>query len=99
MAALYRAPPAAALRVEAVDAVTLIYHRASGITHVVGAPVPEILAALSVEELSGEGMSAAELLARLGRDYDLVDADADALSARLDELVAAGLVEMLEGPA
>jgi len=54
---------------------------------------------LSVEELSGEGMSAAELLARLGRDYDLVDADADALSARLDELVAAGLVEMLEGPA
>lgn len=94
MTALYRAPPAAALRMEAVDAVTLIYHRASGITHVVGAPVPEIL-----DALSGEGMSAVELLARLGRRYDLVDADADALSARLDELVAAGLVEMLEGPA
>ncbi|RYY46330.1 MAG: HPr-rel-A system PqqD family peptide chaperone [Sphingomonadales bacterium] len=85
----YRAALPATLRIVPLDALTVIYHRASGITHVVDAPVPEILAALS-ETLSLDG-----LLAKLARDYDLLDADPIALAARLDELAAAGLVERL----
>jgi len=86
---LYRAAPAATLRIVPLDALTLIYHRASGITHVVDAPVPEILEALA------EPLGIDLLLARLAAGYDLLDADPAALAARLDELAAAGLVERL----
>ncbi|RYD98796.1 MAG: HPr-rel-A system PqqD family peptide chaperone [Sphingomonadales bacterium] len=85
----YRAASPATLRIVPVDALTLIYHRASGITHVVDAPVPEILAALA------EPLTVDALLTRLAEEYDLLDADALALAVRLDELVAAGLVERL----
>ncbi|RYD56151.1 MAG: HPr-rel-A system PqqD family peptide chaperone [Sphingomonadales bacterium] len=88
-ASLYRAAPPASLRIVPLDALTLIYHRASGITHVVDAPVPEILEALA-EPLGVDG-----LLAKLAADYDLLDADREALATRLDELAAAGLVERL----
>ena len=86
----YRAASPATLRIVPLDALTLIYHRASGITHVVDAPVPEILEALADEALSVDA-----LLAHLARDYDLIDADPMALAVRLDELAAAGLVERL----
>lgn len=85
----YRAAPAATLRVEPLDALTLIYHRASGMTHLVDSPVPELL------ELLAEPMTADAALAALGARFELVDADAGALAARLDELVASGLVERL----
>lgn len=84
----YRAASPATLRIVPLDALTLIYHRASGITHVVDAPVPEIL-----EALGTRGLSVADLLKRLTADYDLIDADHAALAMRLDELVVAGLVE------
>ena len=84
----YRAADPATLRIVPLDALTLIYHRASGITHIVDAPVPEIL-----EALGGEALSVDALLARLGERFDLADADPMALAIRLDELVAAGLVE------
>ncbi|WP_240501998.1 HPr-rel-A system PqqD family peptide chaperone [Sphingomonas panacis] len=87
MAAVYRAARADALRIVPLDAFTAIYHRASGITHLVGPPAPEILAALGPD-----GLTLGELIARLGESYDLLDADEAALGARLDELVAAGLV-------
>jgi PqqD family protein of HPr-rel-A system len=65
----------------ALDALTVLYHRRSAATHIVAEPVPEILAAL------GEGDADLDALARrLGVD------DREALSARLDELVATGLV-------
>jgi PqqD family protein of HPr-rel-A system len=86
---LYRAASPATLRIVPLDALTLVYHRASGITHIVDAPVPEILDALA-EPLSVDG-----LLARLAEQFDLPDADALALAVRLDELVSAGLVERL----
>ena len=86
----YRAAPPATLRIVPLDALTLIYHRASGITHIVDAPVPEILEALGVE-----GLSLDELLARLAEDYALVDPDPAALAMRLDEMAAVGLVERL----
>lgn len=86
----FKAAPPEALRIVPLDALTLIYHRASGITHIVDAPVPEILEAL------GQGpLSAPDLLARLAERFDLVDADPSALAARLDELIATGLLERL----
>ena len=84
----YRAAPPATLRIVPLDALTLIYHRASGITHIVDAPVPEIIEALGEEALSID-----TLLARLSERFELADADPMALAIRLDELVAAGLVE------
>lgn len=88
MTAQYYAPPPSALRVVALDALTAIFHRPSCQTHIVAPPVPEILALLA------EGpMDDATLLARLHDTYDLADGDAAALRARLDELVAIGLIE------
>jgi len=84
---LYRAARSDALRIVPLDDFTAIYHRASGITHLVASPAPEILAALN-----GAGLTLAGLTARLSERYDLLDADEAALAARLDELVAAGLV-------
>jgi PqqD family protein of HPr-rel-A system len=84
----YRAAPAATLRIEPLDSLTLIYHRTSGITHVVDSPVPELIAVL------GDGaLTLGEVLAALAAAHDLVDPDPGALAARLDELVDAGLVE------
>nr|WP_302054039.1 HPr-rel-A system PqqD family peptide chaperone [Sphingomonas tagetis] len=66
----------------------MIYHRSSGITHVVDSPVPELLAVLGSDALTLD-----ETLAALAEAHDLIDPDAGALAARLDELVEAGLVE------
>jgi PqqD family protein of HPr-rel-A system len=88
MATLYRAASPDSLIVVPVDLLTAIYHRASGQTHLMASPAPEILEALAAAPLD-----AAALLAKLRTDYDLVDADAAALIARLDELVETGLVE------
>lgn len=84
----YRAAPSATLRIEPLDALTLIYHRASGITHLVDSPVPELL-----DLLAGEQLTLDQLLNALTERFDLVDPDAAALAARLDELVASGLVD------
>jgi PqqD family protein of HPr-rel-A system len=85
---LYRAAPADALRVVPLDDFTLIFHRPSGLSHLVTAPAPEIL------DLLGEGpLTRDALLAGLGERFDLGDGSAEALDARLGELVAAGLVE------
>ncbi|MCX8477229.1 MAG: HPr-rel-A system PqqD family peptide chaperone [Sphingomonas sp.] len=86
----YRAAAPEALRIVPLDALTLVYHRASGITHIVDSPVPEIL-----ETLASRPLSAPDLLARLAERFDLVDADPHALAVRLDELAAVGLVERL----
>ena len=86
----YRAALSSTLRVVPLDALTLVYHRASGITHIVDAPVPEIL-----EALGDEALTSAALLARLAERFDLGDPDPTALAVRLDELAAAWLVERL----
>lgn len=83
----YRAADGASLRIVPLDVLTAIYHRASGQTHIVEAPVPEILAALGDEVLDVNA-----ILDRLARDYALVDPDPAALADRLEELAAAGLV-------
>ncbi|WP_239987592.1 HPr-rel-A system PqqD family peptide chaperone [Sphingosinithalassobacter portus] len=86
----YRAAAPETLRIVPLDALTLIYHHASGMTHVVDAPVPEIL-----ETLGDKAMTGAQLLAQLSQAFDLGDADPAALTLRLDEMVASGLVERL----
>ena len=86
----YSAAGSVTLRTVPLDSLTLIYHRASGITHVVDTPVPEIL-----QMLGEEALTAPVLLARMADRFALVDADSAALDARLEELVVAGLVERL----
>lgn len=88
MTARYRAAPPDTMLAAPLDLLTAVYHRASGETHLLAQPAPEILAVLA-----GGEMTAAALLDRLRADYDLIDSDDAALAARLDELVATGLVE------
>ncbi len=73
-----------------MDPFVAVFHRASGITHLLTEPAPEILAALHPDPLTE-----AALFARLAQAYDLADGDRDTLAERLDELVATGLVEAL----
>ena len=80
----WRAPPAGELLIVPLDEIVAIFHRGSGITHLVASPVPELLAALS-----GEWRTLADLDAM----FDFVDGDNAALVARLEELAVAGLVE------
>jgi PqqD family protein of HPr-rel-A system len=78
----YRAPANGVLRRVRLDSMTAIYDRRANATHVVAEVVPAILDAL------GEGEADLDALAaRLGTD------ERDALSERLDELVATGLIE------
>ncbi|WP_242008124.1 HPr-rel-A system PqqD family peptide chaperone [Sphingomonas ginsenosidivorax] len=84
---IYRAPPADALLVAPLDEFTAVFHHASGITHLLTEPAPQILHALGEE-----GMTLDALLATLSVEYDLADGDREALAARLDELVVSGLV-------
>lgn len=86
-APVYRSAAPGSLRIAPLDAFTAIYHRTSGITHLVTAPAPEIMAALGEDGLTRDA-----LFAVLRATFDIADADEAALAARLDELVAAGLV-------
>jgi PqqD family protein of HPr-rel-A system len=87
---LYEAESADQLLIEPLDAITLIYQRRSGITHMVVEPVPEILAAMGAD-----AVDAAAVVARLAASFDLGAAE-DALetvTARLEELADLGLVQ------
>ena len=87
---LYQAEPADARIVEPLDMMTLIYQRRSGITHMVGEPVPQML-----DAMGSDAVDAVTLAARLAASYDLGgQGDAVALIAeRLEELAELGLVE------
>lgn len=87
--AAYRADPPGARRVVALDGVALLFHRPSGLTHILAPPAPQILDALA----EGDADPAA-LLDRLKRDYDFGDSDdlEAALEARLAELEMSGLI-------
>ncbi|KQO52817.1 HPr-rel-A system PqqD family peptide chaperone [Sphingomonas sp. Leaf257] len=85
----YRAAAAALLIVEPLDMFTAVFHRPSGVTHLLNEPAPQIMEALADEPLDRDA-----LLARLTQNFDLGDADGTAvLQARLAELEAAGLVD------
>ncbi|MCJ8156776.1 HPr-rel-A system PqqD family peptide chaperone [Sphingomonas sp. LaA6.9] len=85
---VYRAEPARHLCRVSLDTLDLIYHRASGITHVVAEPVPQILAALERGQAD-----AAEVARRLAATHDIDPREAEpVVAARLAELEAVGLV-------
>ena len=86
---LYLAEPAEARIVEPLDMMTLIYQRRSGITHMVGEPVPQML-----EAMGSDAVNAAMLASRLAASFELGGQDdAVALIAeRLEELAELGLV-------
>lgn len=84
----YIADPPGRMRSVPLDGLVLVYHRPSGLTHILAPPAPQILAALA--EKAGD---AAEIVARIADDFELEAGDAEsAIGARIAELEAAGLV-------
>ncbi len=75
-----------------LDGLSAVYHRQSGITHIVSDPVPQILATMA-----GEAFDVDILLERLSVEYDLpkTQETREALAARLDEMQEVGLVASL----
>jgi PqqD family protein of HPr-rel-A system len=85
----YVADPPGAVASADLEGLTALFHARSGTTHILAPPAPQILQAL------GAGPAdAGEIAARLAAGFDLAaEADAEAaISARLAELEAAGLV-------
>ena len=80
----YIADPPAAARSVALNGLTALFHRPSGQTHILASPAPEILAALA-----DAAADADELIERFGIE---AEGAAEAMTARLAELEAAGLV-------
>jgi len=77
-------------RITPLDALTLIFHDRSGQTHLVAAPIPQIL-----EAIGPDRVNAAEIARRLAAQYDLAgDEDfIEVVTARLAELARLGLIE------
>lgn len=88
----YRALSSVDYAITPLDMMSALYDRRSGQTHLVAPPVPELLAMMQ-----GGDASAGELVQRLAATYDLPDGEDHVASveARLNELVALGLVELL----
>jgi PqqD family protein of HPr-rel-A system len=84
----YIADPAEAIRSVELDGLTLVFHRPSGMTHLLAPPAPQIL-----EALAGRPGDADAILALIAGRYEVEAEDtAAAIAARLGELEAAGLV-------
>jgi PqqD family protein of HPr-rel-A system len=87
-ASLYAADPPETLRFVELEGLTLLYHRRSGLTHILAPPAPQILAALAAGPADAAG-----IIARIGTDFEVAAEDPGAaIAARLAELEAAGLV-------
>ena len=87
-ASLYAADPPETLHSVALEGLTLLYHRRSGLTHILAPPAPQILAALAAGPADAAG-----IVERIGADFEVEAEDpARAIAARLSELEAAGLV-------
>ena len=84
----YCADPASLRRIVPLDGLAAIFHRRSGITHILASPAPEILDALEAGPADVR-----EIVRRLTAAHDIAGDDPVAIvAARLDELAAAGLV-------
>ena len=83
---VYIADAEDAVRAAELDGLTALYHRPSGMTHILAPPAPQIL-----EALAGEPGDAEAILRRIGERFE-VEAEDGAIAARLAELEAAGLV-------
>jgi PqqD family protein of HPr-rel-A system len=72
-----------------LDSMTLLYHRTSGITHMLADPAPAIM-----EVMEGLSLTAADVSLRLEAQFDVdssIDFE-DIVLARLEELSSLGLV-------
>ena len=88
----YRAAAKDDLIWHGLDSMTLLFHRTSGITHMLADPAPAIL-----EVMEGHSLTAAEIAARLASRFE-VESDIDVediVVARLEELSALGLVSRM----
>jgi PqqD family protein of HPr-rel-A system len=82
----YIADPPELIRQVELDGLTALFHRPSGMTHILAPPAPQILGALA-----GKAADLDELAGLLADRFE-VRGGAGALAARLAELEAAGLV-------
>lgn len=85
----YRAAPKEDLIWHDLDSMMLLFHRPSGITHMLADPAPAI-----IEVMENAPLTAAEIASRLTALFDIeagVDAE-EIVIARLEELSALGLV-------
>ena len=90
---VFLADPPESYRTVHLDGLTAVFHRRSGMTHIVAPPAPQIL-----EALSDGSASADTLLKRLQRSFAIDGTNEDLralLEVRLTELEAAGLVSRL----
>jgi PqqD family protein of HPr-rel-A system len=87
----YIADAPEALRSVPLESLTAVYHRPSGMTHLLAPPAPQIL-----EALASWAGTAEDVLERMGVSFEIEAEDAvAAMAARLEELQAAGLVRRL----
>ena len=88
---IYSADPVEAVRAVALDGLTALYHRPSGMTHILAPPAPQILDALATDPGDAEA-----ILRRIGADFEIeAENREEAIAARLAELEAAGLVRRI----
>ena len=88
---LYIADGAEETSVVELDGLIALYHRPSGLTHILAPPAPQIL-----DALAGNPGDAGEIVARIAADFELEAEDPEAaIETRLAELEAAGLVRRI----
>jgi PqqD family protein of HPr-rel-A system len=85
-APVYAADPPGARIAVPLDELVAVLHRPSGVTHLLVPPAPELLDALAAGPAD-----APTLLDRLSQRYDLIGSEPEAIEARMEELVVAGL--------
>ncbi|MEY4269959.1 MAG: hypothetical protein RLZZ58_1175 [Pseudomonadota bacterium] len=91
-AGMLTGPVSDRLVVRPLDALSVVFDRQSGMTHILASPMPEILALMT--DWSG---TVSALTQRLADAFDIARDEAplaEQLAARLGELTALGLVEV-----
>jgi len=94
MSLKYRAAPKDELIWHDLDSMTLLFHRPSGVTHMLADPAPAIM-----EVMQDASLTAGEIASRLIAQFEIASA-ADAeniVLARLEELSGLGLVARVSG--
>jgi PqqD family protein of HPr-rel-A system len=83
------ADPDAGRLILPLDGLSAIYHRASGTTHLLASPAPEILSVIAADPADVDGIAA-----RLAERFDVAAEGgvAEVIADRLAELEAVGLV-------
>ncbi|MFN3619237.1 HPr-rel-A system PqqD family peptide chaperone [Sphingorhabdus sp.] len=81
----------APLIIEPLDAMTLIYQRRSGMTHIVAEPIPQILMAMG-----SQPQTAQDTARRLAMEFDFgenTEVVVEIVTSRLEEMAELGFLE------